>query len=326
MSILLPHFLNEGRGTLDVYFSRVYNPIWTNPDGFTWMEALRDERQGQVPRRAHADLVGDVVVRRLRAARWVCRPSATTSTATRPTPVAGSASASRCSVGTPRSASGERSGPRRPQLRLQPGRGVGGERVLDRPRRGASTPTASSGSGKWFESKQHPGKPVTVDEYYGEMFAENVPGLAEAAAEAGQTPLEYMRDRSAFAVPADPYEPLRAAGRSRRARRDALLDADGVYRKPGTPGSVGRRPRLRSTTSRSQPLGDGSPAVDIDGEAKEGFPDAVEEARAVLDDAGRLGLARVRHAEVDPVATCTGKTSTWPATSASCCRPSASRR
>ncbi len=28
MSILLPHFLNEGRGTLDVYFSRVYNPIW----------------------------------------------------------------------------------------------------------------------------------------------------------------------------------------------------------------------------------------------------------------------------------------------------------
>ncbi|MDQ3095659.1 MAG: molybdopterin-dependent oxidoreductase, partial [Actinomycetota bacterium] len=40
MSMLLPHFLNEGRGRLDVYFSRVYNPIWTNPDGFTWMEAL----------------------------------------------------------------------------------------------------------------------------------------------------------------------------------------------------------------------------------------------------------------------------------------------
>ena len=42
MSILLPHFLNEGRGKLDTYFSRVYNPIWTNPDGFTWMEALKD--------------------------------------------------------------------------------------------------------------------------------------------------------------------------------------------------------------------------------------------------------------------------------------------
>ena len=42
MSILLPHFLQDGRGKLDVYFSRVYNPIWTNPDGFSWMEALTD--------------------------------------------------------------------------------------------------------------------------------------------------------------------------------------------------------------------------------------------------------------------------------------------
>jgi len=26
-----------------VYFSRVYNPVWTNPDGFSWIEALTDE-------------------------------------------------------------------------------------------------------------------------------------------------------------------------------------------------------------------------------------------------------------------------------------------
>ena len=43
LSILLPHFLKEGRGKLDVYFSRVYNPVWTNPDGFSWLEALTDE-------------------------------------------------------------------------------------------------------------------------------------------------------------------------------------------------------------------------------------------------------------------------------------------
>jgi anaerobic selenocysteine-containing dehydrogenase len=43
MSFLLPHFLKEGRGKLDVYFTRVYNPLWTNPDGFTWMEVLQDE-------------------------------------------------------------------------------------------------------------------------------------------------------------------------------------------------------------------------------------------------------------------------------------------
>src|SRR5581483_8672341 len=43
MSFLLPHFLKDGRGVLDVYFTRVYNPVWTNPDGFSWVEALSDE-------------------------------------------------------------------------------------------------------------------------------------------------------------------------------------------------------------------------------------------------------------------------------------------
>ncbi|MGH7339361.1 MAG: molybdopterin-dependent oxidoreductase, partial [Candidatus Rokuibacteriota bacterium] len=40
MSFLLPHFLKEGRGRLEVYFTRVYNPVWTNPDGLSWIEAL----------------------------------------------------------------------------------------------------------------------------------------------------------------------------------------------------------------------------------------------------------------------------------------------
>ena len=43
LSFLLPHFLKEGRGELDVYFTRVFNPVWTYPDGFSWIEALRDE-------------------------------------------------------------------------------------------------------------------------------------------------------------------------------------------------------------------------------------------------------------------------------------------
>ncbi len=43
MSFLLPHFLKEGRGKLDVYFTRVFNPVWTYPDGFSWIEALEDE-------------------------------------------------------------------------------------------------------------------------------------------------------------------------------------------------------------------------------------------------------------------------------------------
>ena len=43
MSFLLPHFLKEGRGKLAMYFTRVYNPVWTNPDGMTWIEVLSDE-------------------------------------------------------------------------------------------------------------------------------------------------------------------------------------------------------------------------------------------------------------------------------------------
>ena len=43
MSFLLPHMMKEGRAKLAVYFTRVYNPVWTNPDGGTWMDVLQDE-------------------------------------------------------------------------------------------------------------------------------------------------------------------------------------------------------------------------------------------------------------------------------------------
>ena len=43
LSFLLPHLQRQGRGKLDVYFTRVYNPVWTNPDGFSWIEMLTDE-------------------------------------------------------------------------------------------------------------------------------------------------------------------------------------------------------------------------------------------------------------------------------------------
>ncbi len=43
MSFLLPYMVKEGRGKLDTYFTRVYNPVWTNPDGFSWIEMLTDE-------------------------------------------------------------------------------------------------------------------------------------------------------------------------------------------------------------------------------------------------------------------------------------------
>ena len=42
MSHILPHLVKDGRGTLDVYFTRVFNPVWTYPDGFSWIEMLEN--------------------------------------------------------------------------------------------------------------------------------------------------------------------------------------------------------------------------------------------------------------------------------------------
>jgi anaerobic selenocysteine-containing dehydrogenase len=123
---------------------------------------------------------------------------------------------------------------------------------------------------KWFESDERPGEPITVDEYYATIFTESVPGLAEAAAAVGQEPLDYMRDRGAYAVPGDPYTPYE------RLVDPATLDgcekdASGVFRKPGTIGTFDGSDASFASTELAK-LGDGSPAVEVDGEIREGFP------------------------------------------------------
>ena len=40
-----------GRGVVDTYFTRVYNPVWTNPDGFNWVRVLTDESLVGLPSR-----------------------------------------------------------------------------------------------------------------------------------------------------------------------------------------------------------------------------------------------------------------------------------
>ncbi len=52
---------------------------------------------------------------------------------------------------------------------------------------------------RWFaESKARPGEKLTVDEYYGHIFDNSVPGLPEAAKAEDLTPLQYMRRYGAF--------------------------------------------------------------------------------------------------------------------------------
>ena len=79
MSFLLPHFLKEGRGKLAMYFTRVYNPVWTNPDGMIVDRDAdrREPRSSATPasRRRGARPRGSPTT----SCRWATAPSATTS-------------------------------------------------------------------------------------------------------------------------------------------------------------------------------------------------------------------------------------------------------
>lgn len=198
MSYLLPHFLKEGRGKLAMYFTRVYNPVWTNPDGMSWIEMLCDE--ARVERHAcltptwsetawfadyvlpmgHASERHDLMSQETQAARWI--------------------------------------GFRQPILRValekqgkkfnttyeaHEAAGIGEVWEEDEFWIELSwrvDPDGTLGIRKYFESPYEPGKKMTVDDYYRWIFENSVPGLPEAAAKQGLKPLEYMRKYGAFLI------------------------------------------------------------------------------------------------------------------------------
>ena len=86
----------------------------------------------------------------------------------------------------------------------------------------AIDPDGSLGIARYFESPDRPGEPITMDEYWSDVFG-NVPGLSEAAEKNGQSPLEYMRRHGAFEVP--------YPGRERYAAQ--AKDASGLEVEPG---------------------------------------------------------------------------------------------
>jgi anaerobic selenocysteine-containing dehydrogenase len=194
MSFLLPHFLKEGRGRLDTYFTRVYNPVWTNPDGMIWMEALSDE-----------SLVG------LHAAltpTW----SETAALADYVLPM-GMAS-ERHDIQSQETHSGRWVSFRQPVLRnarermgetfrytyeANPGE-VWEEDEFWIELSWRIDPDDGLGIRRFFESPYRPGEKLGVAEYYRWIFENSVPGLPAAAAAEGLAPLEYMRRHGAFLI------------------------------------------------------------------------------------------------------------------------------
>ena len=110
-------------------------------------------------------------------------------------------------------------------------------------------PDGSLGIRKHFESPYRPGEPVTMDEYYGWMFENSVPGLPEAAAAEG----------------ADAAR-LHAQVRRVQGEGQRLQAARGSRSTPS------RSPAPRSTATDDVVLKDGKPiGVLVDGIAMTGF-------------------------------------------------------
>ena len=231
MSILLPHFLKDGRGKLDVYFSRVYNPIWTNPDGFSWLEALTDE-----------SLVGLHVAL---TPTW----SETAEFADYVLPMGHSVE--RHDTHSYETHAGKWLGFRQPVQRVareKLGMPVGDTRDSNPGEVWEENeywfelswridPDGSMGIRQYFESPYRPGEKVTVDEYYRWIFENQVPGLPEKATKLGLTPLEYMRKFGVVEVATDVYR-VDERELTEAELEGAEPDDQGVLRKPTTMDSV----------------------------------------------------------------------------------------
>ncbi len=199
MSFLLPHMLKEKRGYMDVYFSRVFNPVWTYPDGFTWMEAFNDEscfglHAALTPTWNETAFFADYVL-----------------------PMGHSAE--RHDLNSYATHSGTWIAFRQPVLReaarregkeveftyeVNPGE-VWEEDEFWIELSWRIDPDGSMGIRKHFESPYRPGQKITIDEYYQYIF-EHTKGLPNRAEKEGISVLEYMRKYGAFEVEAHGYK------------------------------------------------------------------------------------------------------------------------
>jgi anaerobic selenocysteine-containing dehydrogenase len=194
LSFLLPHFLKDGRGKLDTYFTRVYNPVWTNPDGFSWIEVLQDE-----------SAIGCYVAL---TPTW----NETAYFADYVLPMGHGSE--RHDIHSYETHDSQWLGFRQPVLRAA--RERSGEQVKDTREVNPGEvweenefwleltwridPDGSLGIRKFAESQRRPGERLGVDEYYAYIFENSVPGLPERAAEEGLTPLQFMRRYGAFEI------------------------------------------------------------------------------------------------------------------------------
>lgn len=220
MSYLLPHLLTDTewqqkwkkRGLnvpekLAVWIPRMYNPVWINPDGFRWLEVLKDESKMELTFNLspvwsetnwHVDYVLPVGLagerhdqhsEATKPARWTSFRQPVMRVALE-------------------KAGWKPKNPNRATLEAHIKAGLGevweenefwfemGVNYID--------PDGSLGIKKMWESKRNPGKPVTIAEWYDAAFGDNLPNLKRVATndaryKDSEYPVyEYMRDYGAW--------------------------------------------------------------------------------------------------------------------------------
>ena len=199
MSFLLPHFLKQGRGKLDTYFTRVFNPVWSYPDGFSWIEVLSDpEKIGlhialtptwnetayfadYVLPMGHASERHDLNSYETHSGLWIAFRQ----------PIL-------------REAARRQGKPVEFTYEANPGE-VWEEDEFWIELSWRIDQDGSMGIREHFISPYRSGEKVTIDEYYQFIF-DNTPGLPETASKENLSPLEYMRKYGAFEVEKTLYE------------------------------------------------------------------------------------------------------------------------
>ncbi len=242
MSPILPHMLKEGRGRIDTYFTRVFNPVWTYPDGFTWIEVLREQKYigthvaltptwnetayyaDYVLPMGHASERHDLNSYETHAGMWIAfrQPVLRRYLEEQGRPVAATYEANPGEVWE------------EDEFWIELSWRIDADGRL--------------GIREHFISPYRPGEKITVEEYYRYIF-EHTPGLPEVAGREGLTPYAYMCKYGAFQVQSAVYDQHKAG-----------LDA-AALKGTRTDKETGRIAR------RGQAVG-----VKVNGKAYAGFP------------------------------------------------------
>jgi len=193
MGFIFPHLLKSGRGKAGVYFSRVFNPVWTHPDGLTWMEVLSDENLVEthvaltptwnetayfadyVLPMGHAGERHDITSYATHQGTWIAFRQPVQREALR------------------------RQGK---EVKYTWEANIGEVWEEDEFWLDLSwniDKDGKMGIRQYFESIDHPGSKITIGEYYKILF-ENIPSVVKAAEKMGIDALEFMRRVGAYEV------------------------------------------------------------------------------------------------------------------------------